>query len=200
MPEWRTYEYGGDTSELVGEIDVIPGNPDVLRRIERLQFAVDRSPHDWQSRVALAQALAQNGEFDRSVAHLRASLDLVSDRQSLASIFFNLGVCLENQQQWAEAAVAYEQCAFLIPHLFWAHHNLGLCLYRCGEFSHAIDELRLALAIDGEAPEVHQSLARVTMAAGRLYEARRACERLQALVPDSVWAARTLHEIQRQLN
>jgi Flp pilus assembly protein TadD len=200
MPEWRTYEYGDTNDELVGEIDVLPGHPDVLRRIERLQSAVDRSPHDWHLRVALAQALAQNGEFDRSVAHLRSSLDLVSDRQSLASIFFNLGVCLENGERWSEAAVAYEQCAFLMPHLFWVHYNLGVCLFRSGHLSHAIDELRMALAIDNRIPDAHQSLAVTYRAAGMLREAQDSCRRLLGLEPGSLWAARTLHEIYRQIN
>jgi tetratricopeptide (TPR) repeat protein len=200
MPEWRTSEYGGDASDLVGEIDVMPGHPDVLRRIERLQFAVDRSPHDWQSRVALAQALAQNGEFDRSVGHLRSSIELVSDRQSLASIFFNLGVCLESQDRWSDAAIAYEQCAFLMPHLFWVHYNLGVCLHRSGRLSHALDELRLAQGLDSEIPDVYRSLAETYMAAGMMYEAERACHRLLEMDPESIWALRTLHNIRRQMN
>jgi type IV pilus assembly protein PilF len=200
MPEWRTSEYGGDASELVGEIDVMPGHPDVLRRIERLQFAVDRSPHDWQSRVALAQALAQNGEFDRSVGQLRTSIELVSDRQSLASIFFNLGVCMESQERWSDAAVAYEQCAFLMPHLFWAHFNLGVCLRRCGRLSHALDELRLAQGLNSDLPDVYQGLAEAYRDAGMLFEAERACLRLLEKEPESLWALRTLHNIRRQIN
>jgi tetratricopeptide (TPR) repeat protein len=200
MPDWRTSEYNGDASELVGEIDVMPGHPDVLRRIERLEFAVDRSPHDWQSRVALAQALAQNGEFERSVDQLRTSIELVSDRQSLASIFFNLGICLESQEEWVGAASAYEQCAFLMPHLFWAHYNLGICLRRCGRLSHAIDELRLALALNSEIPDVHQGLAETYRAAGMLREAEHACQRLLEAAPRSLWALRTLDEIRREIN
>jgi tetratricopeptide (TPR) repeat protein len=200
MSEWRTDECGGEASDLIGEIDVIPGNPDTLRRIERLQFAVDRTPHDWQSRVALAQALAQNGEFERSVLHLRTSVELVSERQALASIFFNMGICLENQEQWGQAVAAYEQCAFLIPNLFWVHHNLGVCLHRSGNLPYAIDELRLAVALDSEVPDVHQSLAEAYRDAGMLRDAERSCRRLLELNPDSLWATRALHDIHRRLN
>src|SRR5213594_27466 len=103
MSDWRLDEHGGADAELIGEIDVIPGNPDTLVRIERLEREVQYHPYDWQTRVALAQALAQNGQFDQSVSQLRSSLDLVSDRQSLASIFFNLGVCFESQEAWTQA-------------------------------------------------------------------------------------------------
>lgn len=200
MSERRTDEYCGDVSALIGEIDVTPDNPALLRRIERLQCSVDGSPHDWRSRLALAQALAQNGDFVRSESHLRASVELVSERQTLASIFFNLGICLENQEQWTQAAVAYEQCAFLIPNLFWVHHNLGTCLHRAGNLPYAIDELRLALALNNEAPELHASLAAAYREAGMLREAERCCLQVLQLEPHSVWATRTLHDIRRQIN
>jgi tetratricopeptide (TPR) repeat protein len=200
MSEWRTDEYSGEGNEFIGELDVAPGNPAILRRIERLQFAVDRAPHDWQSRVALAQSLAQNGEFERSAAQLRASVQLVSERRALASIFFNLGICLENMERWGEAATAYEQCAFLFPNLFWTHYNLGVCLQRAGNLPYAIDELRLAAALDGGAPDVHQGLAHAYLEAGMLRDAEAACRRLLDLAPDSVWATMTLHEIHRRTN
>ena len=72
MSDWRLDEHGGAEAEVIGEIDVIPGHPDVLSRIERLQREVEYHPHDWQTRVALAQALAQNGQFDQSVGQLRS--------------------------------------------------------------------------------------------------------------------------------
>jgi len=200
MSERRTDEYCGDGNSLIGEIDVTPGNPALLRRIERLQCSVDRSPHEWKSRLALAQALAQNGDFAHSASHLRASVDLVSERQALASIFFNLGICLENQEQWSQAAVAYEQCAFLIPNLFWVHHNLGICLHRAGNLPYAIDELRLALALNGQAPEIHASLAAAYCEAGMLREAERCCLCVLELEPHSLWATRMLHDLCRQLN
>jgi tetratricopeptide (TPR) repeat protein len=200
MSEWRTDEYSGEGNEFIGEIDVAPGNPAILRRIERLQFAVDRNPHEWQTRVALAQAMAQNGEFERSAEQLRASVQLVTERRALASIFFNLGICLENMERWGEAATAYEQCAFLFPDLFWTHYNLGVCLQRAGNLPYAIDELRLAAALDGNVTDVHQGLASAYLEAGMLQEAEKACRALLELSPESLWATMTLHEIRRRTN
>jgi tetratricopeptide (TPR) repeat protein len=200
MSDWRLDEQSGADAEVIGEIDVIPGHPDIVSRIERLQREVDYRPFDWQTRVALAQALAQNGEFDRSVGQLRSSLDLVSDRRSLASIFFNLGVCFENQEAWTHAIAAYEQCAFLLPHLFWVHHNLGVCFHRSGNLPSAVDELRLATALNGELPELYQSLAEVCLDAGLAAEAQEACRRFIELQPHCLWPHQTLERIRKQIN
>jgi tetratricopeptide (TPR) repeat protein len=200
MSDWRLDEHGGAEAEVIGEIDVIPGHPDVISRIERLQREVEYHPHDWQTRVALAQALAQNGQFDQSVGQLRSSLDLVSDRRSLASIFFNLGVCFESQEAWAPAISAYEQCAFLLPHLFWVHHNLGICFHRSGNLPCAVDEFRLATALNSELPELYRSLAEACLDAGLAEEARQACRRCIDLEPHSVWPHQALDRIRRLIN
>ena len=200
MSDWRLDEHGGADAAAIGEIDVIPGHPDTLIRIERLEQEVQYHPGDWQTRVALAQALAQNGQFGQSVDHLRSSLDLVSDRRSLASIFFNLGVCFENQEAWAQAITAYEQCAFLLPHLFWVHHNLGICFHRSGNLPCAVDELRLATALNREVPELYQSLAEACLDAGLPGEAQQACRRFIELEPYSTWGHQVLDRIRRQIN
>jgi tetratricopeptide (TPR) repeat protein len=200
MSEWRLNEYQGADAEMVGEIDVEPGHPETLGRIERLQREVEYHPHVWQTRVALAQAFAQNGQFDQSVSQLRSSLDLVSDRRSLASIFFNLGICFENQEAWGKAISAYEQCAFLLPHLFWVHHNLGICFHRSGNLPCAVDELRLATALNREVPEIYQSLAEACLDAGLPGEAQQACRRFIELEPYSTWGHQALDRIRRQIN
>jgi tetratricopeptide (TPR) repeat protein len=200
MSDWRLDEYRGADAEVIGEIDVIPGHPDVLLRIERLQREVEYHPYDWQTRVALAQALAQNGQFDQSVRQLHSSLDMVSDPRSLASIFFNLGVCFESQEAWARAIAAYEQCAFLLPHLFWVHHNLGICFHRSGNLPCAVDELRLATALNSDVPELYRSLAEACLDAGLIGEAVQACRRIIDLDPQSIWAHQAMDQIRRQIN
>lgn len=200
MSDWRLDENRGAEAEVIGEIDVVPGNPDVLSRIERLKREVEYHPYDWETRVALAQALAQNGQFDQSVCQLRSSVDLVSDRRSLASIFFNLGVCFESQEAWSQAIAAYEQCAFLLPHLFWVHHNLGVCFHRSGNLPSAVDELRLATALNSEVPELHRSLAEACLEAGLLGEAQHACRRCLELEPHSLWPLQTLENLRHAVN
>src|SRR5439155_25846538 len=99
------------------------------------------------------------GRFEEAAQQLRAGMALVSDARVLSALFFNLGVCEENQERWQQAAAAYEQCVFLMPQVFWGHYGLGVCLHRLGNHAAAIISLRRALALDPEVEQGHQALA-----------------------------------------
>jgi tetratricopeptide (TPR) repeat protein len=201
MSAWRLDEVQAEgDGGLIADLDVVPGDPHTRRRIARLEQAVAERPEIWQNRVALAQSLVQDGQFDRAAQQLRCGLDLVAEPQLLSALFFNLGVCEENLERWEQAASAYEQCVFLMPRLFWAHHGLGVSLHRLGNTAGAIISLRRALALDPEVEEGHRSLAEVYRDAGLLREAEGECRWLIELDPDNVWAARTLAELKAQLN
>ena len=73
---------------------------------------------------------------------------------------YNLGVCEEGLERWQEAAAAFEQCAFLMPRLYWAHYGLGVCLHRLGQLAAATVSLRRSLALEPETEEGHRALQR----------------------------------------
>src|SRR5689334_5422153 len=172
MSAWRLDElYTADEGGLIADLEVTPGDPATHRRIERLERVVAERPGVWQNRAALAQALVQDGQFPRAAQQLRASLELVADPQVLSALFFNLGVCEENQERWDQAAAAYEQCAFLMPNLYWAHHGMGVALHRLGNHAAATVALRQALALDPEMEEGHRAIAELYIDAGLLHEA-----------------------------
>lgn len=185
---------------VIADLDVIPGDPDTHRRIERLEREVRERPGVWQNRVALAQSFAQDGRFAESARQLRTALSLASDAHVLAALFFNLGVCEESQEHWEEAAAAYEQCVFLRPRLYWAQYGLGFCLHRLGHTTAAMVSLQRAVALEPEIEEGHQSLAEVYLAAGLLHEAETECRRLLELDPGAVWPACALADLRRRLN
>jgi tetratricopeptide (TPR) repeat protein len=185
---------------MIADLEVVPGDPVTHRRIERLERMVSERPGMWQNRVALAQALVQDGQFPKASQQLRQSLELASDPQVLSALFFNLGVCEENQERWDQAAAAYEQCAFLMPSLYWAHHGLGLALHRLGNHAAAMIALRQALALDPEVEDGHRALAELYIEAGLLHEAEAECRWLLELDPEDIWPARTLADLRRQLN
>jgi len=201
MSAWRLDElYTADEGGMIADLEVMPGDPATHRRMERLDRVVSERPGVWQNRVALAQALVQDGQFQRAAQQLRDSLELVSDPQVLSALFFNLGVCEENQERWDQAAAAYEQCAFLMPNLYWAHHGMGVALHRLGNHAAAMVSLRQALALDPEMEEGHRAIAELYIDAGLLHEAEAECRWLLELDPDDLWGARTLAELRRQLN
>ena len=201
MSAWRLDEvYTADEGGMIADLEVLPGDPATHRRIERLVRVVAERPGVWQNRVALAQALVQDGQFPKASQHLRDGLELVADTQVLSALFFNLGVCEENQEHWQQAAAAYEQCAFLMPQLYWAHHGLGIAQQRLGNHAAAIISLRQAVALDPEVEEGHRALAELYIEAGLLHEAEAECRWLLELDPDDLWPACTLADLRRQLN
>ena len=201
MSAWRLDEvYAEDEGGLIADLEVNPGDPAIHRRIERLERVVAERPGVWQNRVALAQSLVQDGQFAQAAGQLRAGLELVADARVLSALFFNLGVCEESQERWQEAATAYEQCAFLMPQLFWAHYGLGVCLHRLGHFAGATVSLRRALALEPDNEEGHRALAQVYLDAGLLKEAEAECRWLLELDPDSFWPAATLASLRSRLN
>jgi tetratricopeptide (TPR) repeat protein len=201
MSAWRLDEvHAEEDGGMIADLDVNPGDPNTHRRIERLERAVAERPGVWQNRVALAQSLVQDGQFEQAARHLKAGLELVSDSQVLSALFFNLGVCEENQERWQQAAAAYEQCAFLMPRLYWAHYGLGICLHRLGNLAGAMVSLRRAAAVEPEIEDGHRALAEVYMEAGLLHEAEAECRWLLDLDPDAIWPARTLVDLRARLN
>jgi tetratricopeptide (TPR) repeat protein len=201
MSAWRLDEvHAEDEGGLIADLEVCPGDPATHRRIERLARAVADRPGVWQNRVALAQALVQDAQFEPAARQLRASLELASDTQVLSALFFNLGVCEESQERWQAAAAAYEQCAFLMPQLYWAHYGLGVCLHRLGELAPAVVSLRRALALDPDTEQGHRALAELYLDAGLLHEAEAECRWLLDLDPDNLWPATTLASLRTRLN
>lgn len=201
MSAWRLDEvYAEDEGGLIADLEVSPGDPAIHRRIERLRRVVAERPGIWQNRVALAQALVQDGQFEPAARQLRDSLELASDARVLSALFFNLGVCEESQEQWQAAAAAYEQCAFLMPQLYWAHYGLGVCLHRVGQLAAATVSLRRALALEPDTEAAHRALAEVYLDAGLLFEAEAECRWLLDLDPDNLWPATTLASLRGRLN
>jgi tetratricopeptide (TPR) repeat protein len=152
--------------EWIEDLDVNPGRHDTIHRIHALEGRIKVSPSVWRLRLQVAQAYAADGDFNAAASHLRACRDLVTEPAIVAAVYFNLGVCLENTGHWSDAARAYEQCLFLLPNLFWGRVHLGRCLMRLGEWELAVHELRRALALDDQQPEVLRALGEAMHKAG----------------------------------
>src|SRR5687768_11270722 len=108
MPELALSRATLQEPDWVEDLDVVPGQREILQQISALEGEIRSRPAEWQLRLHAAQAYASNGEFDAAATHLFACRDLVSDPAVTAGVSFNLGICLENMHQWREAAVAFE--------------------------------------------------------------------------------------------
>jgi hypothetical protein len=68
MSIWRLDEvHGEEEGGLIADLDIVPGDPDTHRRIQRLEGQVAAQPGVWQNRIALARSFAQDGRFDDAV-------------------------------------------------------------------------------------------------------------------------------------
>ncbi len=181
MPESGLLTLAVPEVEWIEDLDVVPGQTEMVEQIETLEGAIRARPQQWSLRLRAAQAYASNGEFAAAASHLRACRDLVSDPAVAAGVCFNLGVCLENLDHWRDAARAYEQCADALPNLYWAHFKLGTCWMRLEEWRLAAAAFRRAADIDGRRPDVYRSLRDALSSAGLPREADAAHSRLQEL-------------------
>jgi len=183
MPEASVVRPAVQETEWIEELDIVPGQSDNIREIELLETQIRELPGHWQLRLQVAQAYASDGNFNAAARHLRECLNLVSEPAVVAGVFFNLGICLENVNNWRDAASAYEQSLFLLPNLFWGRYKLGTCWMRLGEWRLAIEELQHAVALDDQQPEGFRALRDALQRAGMPKEAGEAHSRLLELHP-----------------
>lgn len=86
------------------------------------------------------------------------------------------------------------------PHSSLAEHNLGVAYQTRGETELARGAYHRALALDPDEPVVHNNLAVISMAEGRLTDAERELEAELARHPGSLEAAQNLALVRRALN
>src|SRR5437762_1227873 len=125
MPDHPVVTAAEQEGEWIEDLDVLPGHPEVAERIRAYEAQLERRPADWRLRLQLAQAHASGGDFASAASHLRACRGLVNEPSVMGAVFFNLGVCLENMDDWHGAAAAYERCLLLMPQLYWGRVGLG---------------------------------------------------------------------------
>jgi len=95
--------------------------------------------------LAIAVALASEGQLDDAVRELEAALER---GESAVEVHSGLGHLRFEQQNWSEAERHYAKVAELEPKHPTAHYNLGLCLERQSKFEEAAKEFETALAIE----------------------------------------------------
>jgi protein O-GlcNAc transferase len=179
-------------SAEVVDLRLTPGDPELRRQIEWLRGQARDQPGNCGLQLRLSQALAQDGAFAQAAEVLQGCIDLTTDPQLVAGIFFNLGTCREEAGDLEGALVAYEQCLFLRPELGWARYRYGRLRRRCGDAEAGLRELERAAELEPADVEIQLELAEAFQAAGRFSEARLAYRRVLRLHPGHLGATRAL--------
>jgi len=136
----------------------------------------------WQDKFQNALAYQGAGRLDAAERAYRAT---IAGNPSFAAAHHNLGTVLHLRGRYRQAIHAFQQSAKLDPELEAAAHlGIGVVLTRTGDFVHAEEELRAAIALAPNSPDPHRFLGDMFRNLGRLEEARTAFLRALSAAPD----------------
>jgi tetratricopeptide (TPR) repeat protein len=133
-----------------------------------LQTAVGAAPESSEARLRLGRQLAALGDLAGAQKHLEEALRL---RPDWFEALGELGVVLQGQKKYREAAARYRRVLALKPNHALAHFNLSHCREKLGDRAGAMESLRSALACKPELAWAHQVLGRLLAESGQDAEA-----------------------------
>jgi tetratricopeptide (TPR) repeat protein len=90
------------------------------------------------------------GNIDAAIASARQAAAMAGD---LPAAHFQLGLALARQQQWAEAAAAFQAASDRQPANAYAHYYAGMMYYRANRIDRMAVEFEQFLKLAPEAPE-----------------------------------------------
>ena len=166
---------------------------EVLEDAERLEAAVDAyrsiplgSDFAWAAQLRAASDLADLDRLDEAVATLRRMADEQPERTDAIT---TLGDVLRRDEQYAEAAAAYDIAVERIETVEYRHWRLfyvrGIAFERLGEWPKAESDFRRALELEPDQPLVLNYLGYSWVEQGsNLDEAKTMIEKAVELRPD----------------
>jgi tetratricopeptide (TPR) repeat protein len=122
--------------------------------IVEYRTAIRLNPSDAIPHTNLGIALARLGDYDNAIVEHRKAIEIDSrcvacDHSDIVQSHFNLAVLLEGKGLNDEAIAEYRETILLDPNKFAeAHYELGRDLRDKGDPKGALEELRLACAIE----------------------------------------------------
>lgn len=159
---------------------------DHCERRTPVEATVRESLHQREQAIE-ARALARQGLLAQRRRHLQEAAGLF--RQSLAIdpsqglVWKLLAEALDEAQQKADAAEAYARATIAFPQEARLRADYGCCLLSLGRAEAAAEQLRQAVAIDGQLPGVWLNLGAALHQAGAIAEAAQSYYRALELLP-----------------
>jgi tetratricopeptide (TPR) repeat protein len=116
----------------------------------------------------MARFLADRGELDRAIEHLRISLDIAPTD---STVYNDLGTALAKKGQLKEAIKNFKEALALNPTLSLAHYNLANALAVEGDFQEAAAHVEEAIKLKPNYAEAYATLGKVFAAQGQFDKA-----------------------------
>ena len=140
---------------LIGEVYL-----EAQKYLEALPYfekAVETQPKITRTRLNMAACLVGARQYDRAEAELDV---VIRDSSKFPLAHYNLGLLFEEQGKLEEARAAYAEEVANFPQGYKARFNLGKVLFRLGDRSGALEQLREVVKIAPKLAEGHLLLAR----------------------------------------
>jgi tetratricopeptide (TPR) repeat protein len=184
------------TPDLVGEAELSLSLGHFEEAIEKLRQFVSKKPGAALAHIRLATALAQANMTPEAINECRTALSLAPKDADVAR---QLGLLLEREGKWDEAANVYEETLRRTPSAM-LHRALGLALEELKKPEEAIVQYQEAILIDPDDPNMRLNLGVTLDEAGRYAEAVDAYQTALRLEPDHMVALYNLALTFRHMN
>lgn len=165
---------------LIGEVYL--GELKYSEALPYLQKALETQPKITRSRLTLAACLVGLAQYERAEAELK---QVIKEAPKFPLAHFNLGLLYEEQGKLEEARAAYAEEVANYPGEFKARFNLGKVLFKLGDRSGSLEQMREVVKITPKLAEGQLLLAR-----GLLYEPV-SLEEVRAMVEKGLSLAET---------
>jgi Flp pilus assembly protein TadD len=152
-----------------------------------------QNPACWMAHQNLAISLAESGNVDAAIAHLRTALELKPDNAAAEN---NLGDNLTRLGRLDEALPHLQRAVALQPNYAIGHCNLATTLARLRRFEEAFPHFATAARLDPRYPQAEQNWGIALMESGESAQAfahlRRAVEIAPGWVEGRIYYGRAL--------
>ncbi|MGD1010448.1 MAG: sulfatase-like hydrolase/transferase [Candidatus Aminicenantales bacterium] len=145
---------------LIGEVYL--GEQNYLEALPYFEKAVDTQPKITRTRLNLAACLVGAKQYDRAEAELHT---VIADSPKFPLAHYNLGLLYEERGRLEEARAAYAEEIATFPSEYKARFNLGKILFKLGDRTGSLAQMREVVTLAPKLAEGHLMLAR-----GLLYE------------------------------
>jgi arylsulfatase A-like enzyme/tetratricopeptide (TPR) repeat protein len=140
---------------LIGEVYL--EREDYVEALPYLEKAVETQPKITRTRLTLAACLVGAKQYERAEDELET---VIQEAPKFPLAHYNLGLLYEEQGRFEQARGAYAEEVANFPQSYKARFNLGKVLFRLGDKSGSLDEMREVVKIAPKLAEGHLLLGR----------------------------------------
>lgn len=160
--------------------------------VQQYRLVLERVPHNFHARAALALELASLGRFEEAIAN---NLEAIRIKPTYHVPYYNLALVYLRRGQSDKAIDCYYEVVRLMPYHGEAYQNLGALLSQRGRSGEAERILRKGLEFLPDDPDLHHNLGAVLAEQGRKDEAIKELREALRTDPNAVDTQRVLRSI-----